>query len=210
MSASVSRNVASTSTRASLLARARWRSSTSVGASAQCPSSSTSSSGRRRPAPARRSVTAVCSRWRSVSGSAATGARQPTDASGQVGKQAGQLAARAAELRTEHVGVGDAGELVERLGEGTVGRVHHGVAGAVEHEHPFARRPRAPTPAQGGSSPSRARRPAARADRALRPRAEGARAASSSSAERPTNGEGGGSRRGPGSCCMAGMDASQI
>ena len=63
---------------------------------------------------------------------------QPTDASVQVGKQAGELAARAAEVRTEHIGVGAANELVERLGEGTVGRVHHGVAGAVEHEHAFA------------------------------------------------------------------------
>ena len=63
--------------------------------------------------------------------------RQPTDASGQVGKQPGQLATRAAEIRTEHVGVGVASELIERLGEGTVGGVHNSVAGAVEHEHPF-------------------------------------------------------------------------
>ena len=63
--------------------------------------------------------------------------RQPTDASGQVGKQPGQLAAGAAEVRTEYVWVGAANELLERLGEGTVGRLHHGVAGAVEHEHPF-------------------------------------------------------------------------
>jgi hypothetical protein len=56
-----------------------------------------------------------------VSGSAATGAGSP---------------AGAAEIRAQHVGVGAANELVERLGEGTVGRVHHGVARAIQHEHP--------------------------------------------------------------------------
>src|SRR5580700_12117272 len=66
------------------------------------------------------------------------GRREPTDASGQVGKQPGQLATRAAEIRTEHIRVGAASELIERLGEGTGGGLHYGVAGAVEHEHPFA------------------------------------------------------------------------
>ena len=72
-----------------------------------------------------------------MSGSAATGAGSPPTRAGRSGTQPGQLAARAAEVRTEHVGVGAANELVERLGEGTVGGLHHGVAGAVEHEHAF-------------------------------------------------------------------------
>ena len=79
-SASVSRKVASRSTRALPAARARWRRSRSVEASAQCPSSSTSSTGRAL-SPTSSSVTAVCRRWRSVSASALTGAdRSPTRA----------------------------------------------------------------------------------------------------------------------------------
>ena len=72
-SASVSRNVVTSSARASDAPRARCRKSSSVGVSAQCPSSITTTSGALRPTPASRSATAVCRRWRSVSGSAATG-----------------------------------------------------------------------------------------------------------------------------------------
>jgi hypothetical protein len=64
--------------------------------------------------------------------------RQPADARGQVCKQPRQLAAGAAEVRTEQLRIGGANELIERFGEGAVGRVHHGVAGAVEHVHSFA------------------------------------------------------------------------
>ncbi len=65
------------------------------------------------------------------------GRREPGNERGQVGNEPGQLAARAAEVRTERVGVGAASELAERLGEGSVGSLHHGVAGAVEHAHAF-------------------------------------------------------------------------
>ncbi len=65
------------------------------------------------------------------------GRREPGDKLGQVKYQPSQLAASAAEVRTEHVGVGAPSELAERLGEGTVGGLHHGVAGAVEHERSF-------------------------------------------------------------------------
>ena len=71
MSVSVSRKVATSSSRARPPARARCRSRPSVGASAQCASSSTSTTGRSRPARSSRSATAVCRRWRSVSGSVA-------------------------------------------------------------------------------------------------------------------------------------------
>ena len=77
ISASVSRNVASSSSRTRPAARARWRISASVGASAQCASSITSSTGCRRPMSSSRLVTAVCRRWRSVSGSVAAGGAGP-------------------------------------------------------------------------------------------------------------------------------------
>ena len=100
----VSRKVATSSMRASAAARARWRSSSSVGTSAQCPSSSTSSTGRRRPTPRSRSATAVWSRWRSVSGSAATGGGSSPTALAQVRQQARELAAGRAEVGAQQLG----------------------------------------------------------------------------------------------------------
>ena len=66
-------------------------------ASAQWPSSSTSSTGRARLTPASRSVTAVCRRWRSVSGSASTGCGSSPTRCRQIGEQPRQLAAAGAE-----------------------------------------------------------------------------------------------------------------
>ena len=91
-SASVSRKVASSSTRALPAARARWRRSRSVEASAQWPSSSTSRTGRAL-SPTSSSVTAVCRRWRSVSAIGVDRCRQVADAGRQVGEQARELAA---------------------------------------------------------------------------------------------------------------------
>ena len=63
--------------------------------------------------------------------------RQPGHASGQVGNDSAQLAARTAEVLAQHLGIGAPRELIERVGEGAVGGSHHRVARPVEHEHPF-------------------------------------------------------------------------
>ena len=64
--------------------RARWRSSKSVGVSAQWPSSITITRGVRRPRRTSRSAIALCRRWRSVSGSAcARAGESPGDALGE-------------------------------------------------------------------------------------------------------------------------------
>ncbi len=138
-SASLSRKVARTSIRASVVARAKWRSSVSVGASAQWTSSMISSSERRRAAFARTSEIAVCRRWRSVSGSAAIGGGRPLTRVAEVRQQARQLTARRAEILAQELLIGAADELLECIGDRSVGRVDHGVAGAVEDEHPIVR-----------------------------------------------------------------------
>jgi hypothetical protein len=63
--------------------------------------------------------------------------RKVGDARGQVGEQPRQLAAGTPEIVAQHVGVGGPDEMVERLDKRTVGRLDHGVAGAVEHQHPL-------------------------------------------------------------------------
>ena len=139
-SASVSRKVASSSTRAFPPARARWRRRSSVGASAQWPSSSTSSAGRRRVTPASRSATAVWSRWRSVSGSASTAGGSPATRDARSGSSRVSSPPAGAERRPQLVGLDGSRELVERLDERAVGGGNHRVARAVEHERAVARR----------------------------------------------------------------------
>ena len=85
-SASVSRNVASSSTRI-VAGRARWRSSSERRSVRPVQSSITSSTGRSPATPASRSATAVCRRWRSVSGSASTGGGQLAGARAEIGQQ---------------------------------------------------------------------------------------------------------------------------
>ena len=60
---------------------------------------------------------------------------QRPDAAGQVGDQAGELAPAGAEVFPQLLGVGDAHEVRERLGDRLVGDAHDGVARPVEHEH---------------------------------------------------------------------------
>ncbi len=68
------------------------------------------------------------------------GRRQLAEPRAEVGQEPDQLAARGAR-RLAQLGRGERpGELVERLDERPVGRAHHGVAGAVEHEQAVARR----------------------------------------------------------------------
>ena len=65
--------------------------------------------------------------------------RQLADLGGQVGQQPGQLAAAGAERGAQLRRLGYAHQAFERLDERPVGRAHHRVAGAVEHERPFDR-----------------------------------------------------------------------
>ena len=114
-----------------------------------------------RVTPASRSATAVCRRWRSVSGSAATGGGRPADRGAEVGQQPRQLAAARAQRLAQLVGVGRPRQLVQRLHERPVGRADDRVAGAVEHERAVVRGLRRRTRARAGSCPSpRRRRPA--------------------------------------------------
>ena len=71
--------------------------SSSVGVSAQCPSSITRPAALSVQRAASRSATALCRRWRSVSGSAASWRRQLTDPLGQIWQQPRQLPALSAE-----------------------------------------------------------------------------------------------------------------
>ena len=106
-----------------------------------------------------------------MSGSAAIGAgRSPTRAARSGSSRVSSppaLPSRVAQL----VRVGVAHELLERLDEGPVGRVHNRVAGAVEHERALRRRPRAansrtrrllPDPGSPPSSATRRPSPSAR------------------------------------------------
>ena len=157
--------------------------------SAQWTSSSTSTSGRRRQAPASRSVTAVCSRCRSVSGSAATGAGRSPIRAERSGKMRVSSPPALPELGAQDVRVGVPHELVERLDERAVRRPHDRVAGAVEHERALVgdlARELAHEPALARSRPRRRR---ARSAAPRSPRAGRAPAASASSRERPTNGD---------------------
>ena len=94
----------------------------------------------RRLTPASRSVTAVCSRWRSVSGSALTGCGSSPDPLRQVGEQPRQLAARGAQRGPQLGGLDLTRQVIERLDERPVRRVHDRVAAAVEHERAGAGR----------------------------------------------------------------------
>ena len=67
------------------------------------------------------------------------GRRQLTEADGQVGQEASELAAPRAERRSELGGIGGSRQVVERLDERAVRRAHDGVAGAVEDERPVGR-----------------------------------------------------------------------
>ena len=111
-------------------ARARWRSRPSVGASAQCASSSTSSTGRARLTPVSRSATAVCRRWRTVSGSvSARGAGSPRSGIRRASSPPVGPSAACSSAGLEHPG-----QPLERLDERAVRRADDRVARAVEHE----------------------------------------------------------------------------
>ena len=116
----------------------------------------------RRPTPQSRSVTAVCRRWRSVSGSASTGAGSSPTRAGRSGSSRVSSPPAVPSAARSSAGSSDPREVVERLDERPVGRAHHRVAGAVEHERAVAGRLERRTRAPGGSCPSRARRRAAR------------------------------------------------
>ena len=138
-SASVSRKVASTRTRALPAARARWRRSRSVDASAQWPSSSTSSTGR----PAHPGEQVGDRRMQSVALGVGVGLdrqRQLAHPLGQIGEQPRELAARGAQRGPQLGGVDLARQVIERLDERPVGRGHHRVAAAVEDERTAAGR----------------------------------------------------------------------
>ena len=138
---------------------------------------------------ASRSATAVWRRWRSVSGSASTGSGSSPTRAGRSGSSRVSSPPPAPSAARSSVGLGHPHQAIERLDEGSVGRPHHRVAGAVEDERPvgcgLGRRTRAP----GGSCRRPARRRAARRGAPRRrPAASGVRSFSSSAA-RPTNGE---------------------
>ena len=116
------------------LARARWRSRPSVGASAQCASSSTSSTGRRRLTPSSRSVTAVCSRWRSVSGSARPASAGRPRASPRSGSSRASSPPVGRARRAARRGRVTRASCSSASTNGPYGGVHDRVAGAVEDE----------------------------------------------------------------------------
>ena len=193
----MSRKVASRSTRARAPPRARWRSSPSVGPSAQCTSSSTSRIGPFLADARRRSATAVCRRWRIVSGSASDGWSPPRPRCRAAGAKSSPPVGPSAAPSAS--GVDLPCELVECLHERPVRRAHDRVAGAVEDEGAPAGRPRWRTRARAGSCPT----PASPATSTIR-RPSSAAAGSivrsaSSSFTRPTKGNADGRQSGPGS-----------
>ena len=62
--------------------------------------------------------------------------RQLADQGGQVGQQSGQLAATGADRGSQLIDLGYPHQPIEHLDEGPVGRLHHGVAAAVEDQRP--------------------------------------------------------------------------
>ena len=133
-----------TSSRSARARRCRRARDGAAAAASACPPNgrprSRSPAGLRLPAATSRSATALCRRWRSVSGSAASGRRKPADALREIRQQARQLPAaryrrpRAAFRRR----CGD--ELLERFDERPVRAPHDRVARAVEHERAAGRR----------------------------------------------------------------------
>ena len=152
-----------TSSRIGSAERTRCFSSSSSGAPAQWRSSSTSTSGRSCDAAARRPVTASNRRNRSVSASATCGAGRSGTRCGQLGHEAGELAAMRAARGAASTVVGRVRDVVpERLDEGPVREPDVLVAAAEEHRRRPRRARRAPPRSRAASCRSPARRRAAR------------------------------------------------
>ena len=160
-SASVSRNVASSSMRASAADLARWRRRSSVGPSAQCPSSSDEEH-RLTTADAREEIGHGCVEAMALR--VRIGDDRAREVTGPRGRSGGAASARRrhAEIRTECRRVDLAHELVERFDERLVrasGRRRRRRRRAPAR---LRRRPRARTRGRAGSCPSPARRRRAR------------------------------------------------
>ncbi len=64
---------------------------------------------------------------------------QRPDPGGEVGDEAGELAAAGAEVVPQLLGIGHAHEVVKRLRDRLVGDPHHGITGSVQHQHAVGR-----------------------------------------------------------------------
>ena len=160
----------------------------------------------RAPAAASRSATALWRRWRSVSGSAATGggASSPTRSGRSGSSRASSPPSGPRSPRAASPASISADELVERLDERPVRAPHDRVAGAVEHQRAVCRGLVGELAHQAALARSRLAADQREPEPLVRrPRGISAAQRGRSSRARPANGNDGVRRSGPGSLGMS-------